>query len=120
MSVNVIDSNIINEEDGTKFSIDDFKTEQILTEFDKVNENVETAYTVFERTYDTAFERTFISDIVNGETINIKPDNILINKVDMEFDKVNFNKRLSACSKQLYDYQIKAINKNAKPKRIYC
>ena len=109
MSVNVIDSNIINEEDGTKFSIDDFKTEQILTEFDKVNENVETAYTVFERTYDTAFERTFISDIVNGETINIKPDNILINKVDMEFDKVNFNKRLSACSKQLYDYQIKAI-----------
>ena len=29
MSVNVIDSNIINEEDGTKFSIDDFKTEQI-------------------------------------------------------------------------------------------
>lgn len=109
MSTHVINSDIINEEDGSKFSIDDFKTEQILTEFDKVNENVETAYTVFERTYDTAFERTFISDIVNGETINIKPDNILINNVDMEFDKVNFNKRLSACSKKLYDYQVQAI-----------
>ena len=81
----------------------------ILKDFDKVSADVETAYNIFEKVYDTAFEKTYISDIVNGETINIKPENIIIENVDMEADKENFNKRCKACTKQLYDYQIKAI-----------
>lgn len=87
----------------------DNKIEDILNNFDKVSENVEKAYEIFEKTYDTAFEKTYISDIVNGETINIKPENIIIDNVDMEDDKENFDKRCKACTKKLYDYQIKAI-----------
>ena len=58
-------------------------TEQILNDFNKVSDNVEKAYEIFEKTYDTAFQKTYISDIVNGETINIKPENILIDDVDI-------------------------------------
>lgn len=89
--------------------IEKYETNQILEEFDKVSENVNKAYEIFEKTYESAFEKTYISDIVNGETINISKENILIDNVDMEEDKINFEKRLRACSKKLYDYQIKAI-----------
>ena len=92
-----------------QFTIDEMSTEQILSSFDKVSENVEKAYDIFEKTYDTAFQKTFISDIVNGETINIRPENILIDDIDINDDKENFDKRCKACSKKLYDYQIKAI-----------
>lgn len=95
--------------------IDEIENKQeLLSELDKTSEYVKTAYEIFEKTYDTAFQQTFISDIVNGETINIKEDNILIDNIDMNEDKENFNKRCKACSKQLYDYQIKAIKQLVK------
>ena len=90
-------------------NIDSYQTEQLLEEFDKTTENVNNAYKIFADMYKSAFEKTYVSDIVNGETIDIKPENILINNVDMEADKVNFEKRLKSCSKHLYDYQVKAI-----------
>lgn len=92
-----------------QYTIEEMSTEQILESFDKVSENVDKAYDIFEKTYDTAFQKTFISDIVNGETINIRPENILIDDIDINEDKENFDKRCKACSKKLYDYQIKAI-----------
>lgn len=92
-----------------QYTIEEMSTEQILESFDKVSENVNKAYDIFEKTYDTAFQKTFISDIVNGETINIRPENILIDDIDINEDKENFDKRCKACSKKLYDYQIKAI-----------
>ena len=90
-------------------NIDDYKTEQLLEQFDKTSETVDKAYKIFEDVYKSAFEKTYVSDIVNGESISIKDENILINNVDMTKDKINFDKRLHSCSKRLYDYQIKAI-----------
>ena len=90
-------------------NIDDYNTEQLLERFDKTTECVDNAYKIFSDMYKSAFEKTYISDIVNGETIAIKDDNILIDNVDMETDKVNFEKRLKSCTKTLYDYQVKAI-----------
>lgn len=90
-------------------SINDYQTEQLLESFDKTTEYVDNAYKIFGDMYKSAFEKTYISDIVNGETINIKDNNILIDDINMENDKINFDKRLKSCTKKLYDYQIKAI-----------
>lgn len=81
----------------------------VLQKLDQSNDNVETAYKIFEDMYKTAFERTYVSDIVNGESIAIKDENILVNDVDTSIDAVNFEKRLKACTKKLYDYQVMAI-----------
>lgn len=90
-------------------NIDEYSTEQVLVDLDKINKNVETAYSVFEKVYDSAFKKTFVSDIVNGEYININDDNIIIDDVDMTTNMDIFMKQSKSCTKQLYDYQIKAI-----------
>lgn len=94
-------------------NIDDYKTEQLLESFNKTTEHVDNAYKIFSDMYKSAFEKTYISDIVNGETIKIKDNNIFINDndINVNIDKINFDKRLKSCTKQLYDYQIEAIQR---------
>lgn len=88
---------------------DKSKMDEILKNFDTTTEDVNKAYAIFEKTYDTAFQKQYISDIVNGESIVIKEHNINIDYADMDTDKINFEKRCKACTKTLYTYQIKAI-----------
>ncbi len=84
-------------------------------EFDTTNEYAKTAYDIFREKYKTAFEPCYVSDIVNGETIQIKNDNILVSEYidhndheDMKI--VNIIKQQAAyCTKKLYDYQINTI-----------
>ena len=68
------------------------------------SKEVEETYKIFKENYGNALKETMISDIIHGDTITIKPDNILINK-DIKFEDSTFEKKLQLCKLKLYNYQ---------------
>ena len=78
-------------------------------QFDKQSPIVHKVYDVFKQSYGTAMKPIFISDLVSGENIDIKEDNILID--ECSFIDPKFSDKQKYCTKQLYSYQKKAIMK---------
>lgn len=75
---------------------------------------VQTAYDMFKEFYRTSVRPTFVSDIINGEVIEIKDDNILVDEpTDPQYrvkeDQLETFQKY--CSKKLYKYQLDAIRK---------
>jgi hypothetical protein len=84
-----------------------------MTLIDRLNshsELVKQTFNIFKEQYNNAFRDVVITDIINGENIEIKPDNILIDK-DQKFKDDNFEKKLTFCNKKLYKYQRNVIYK---------
>ena len=76
----------------------------------KHSDLVNSAYDVFKSIYSNSMRKTVISSIINGETIETKPENIFIDH-EIAFDDPTFDKKCEFCSKQLYSYQKNAIKK---------
>jgi hypothetical protein len=71
---------------------------------------VKKTYAIFKEHYRNAFREVVITDIINGESIEIKPDNILIHK-EQKFKDEKFEAKASLCNKKLYGYQRNSIYK---------
>lgn len=87
---------------------------ELIEKMNKHSENVKVAYDIFKECYKTAMRPTFISDIVNGEVIETKPENIMVDSPIEEKYKVNedkFERFCQYCTKKLYKYQKDAIKK---------
>ena len=82
----------------------------LIKKMDKQSSLVESVYPIFKIAYNTSMKKIFVSDIVNGESIDIHPNNILVDE-NQEFSDAMFDKKLKFCDKTLYDYQIDAIKK---------
>ena len=80
----------------------------MLNRINSKNELVERSYDIFKKFYGTSIRETKISSIVNGESIEIKNDNILIDvpvEEQYRLDDKKFQSQLHACNKKLYNYQ---------------
>lgn len=84
-------------------------TGKLKEHFDKQSPIVHKVYDIFKKSYGTAMKPIYISELVSGENIDIKPDNILIDNCD--FVDPKFEDKQKYCSKKLYSYQKKAILK---------
>lgn len=85
-------------------------TKALKEKMDKHSALVDQTYSIFKSVYGTAMKPTVISSIINGETIDTKPDNIFVDR-DIKFDDSTFDKKCEFCSKELYNYQKNAIKK---------
>lgn len=83
---------------------------KLLQKMNSKNEKVKFAFDIFKENYGSSVKETIISDIINGDTIKIKPENILIDK-DIKFEDETFDKKMKYCTKTLYGYQRNAIMK---------
>lgn len=82
---------------------------KLRKEFDKRAPIVAKIYEIFKNSYNSAMKDIYVSDLISGENIEIKKDNILIDECEYIDEKME--DRLKFCSKNLYDYQKKAIHK---------
>lgn len=82
---------------------------KVLENLDKQSEIVNEVYDIFRNAYKTAMKPIHVSELVSGENIEIKPENILIDECN--FVDERFDDKAKYCSKKLYDYQRKAIMK---------
>jgi hypothetical protein len=67
-------------------------------------------YSVFKDFYKTAMKPISVSDIVNGESVTIHPNNIVSDE-NVQFDDPTFETKLKFCNKTLFDYQKDGIKK---------
>jgi hypothetical protein len=74
------------------------------------SELVEKTLNIFKNVYGNAMRPNYITDIITGESIAIKPMNILIDEPS-SFEDEKFELKCKYCSKTLYDYQKKSIKK---------
>lgn len=105
-NINETDTAIIEEAEVEKPAI---ITGKLKEQFDKQAPIVHKVYDIFKKSYGTAMKPIYISELVSGENIDIKPDNILIDNCD--FIDPKFEEKQKYCSKKLYSYQKKAILK---------
>ena len=82
---------------------------KIIVRMNEQNELVKKAYSVFDAAYGTAMKKIYVSDLINGENIDVKPENITIDECD--YIDNNFDKKQQYCTKKLFAYQKKAIMK---------
>lgn len=85
-------------------------SEELLTKLSFKSKDVEDALKMFKEEYKNSVEENFITNIITGEAISIKPENVSIDDKCSFVDKV-FDARLTYCTKKLYSYQKKAILK---------
>lgn len=81
----------------------------ILKQLELSNEKVGETWKIFKKVYGSLIKRTTLSNIINGENIEIKKENITIDNCDYQDTK--FDSREKFCTKKLYDYQKKSILK---------
>lgn len=87
---------------------------EFIKRLDKRNENVFKSYEVLENIYKTDFKRTRISDIIDGESIKIKKENMVISEPIIKDEP---NRKLveelfeKGCNLKPYKYQVEAINR---------
>ena len=62
---------------------------ELIEKLNSHSKNVEEGYNIFKECYKSAMKPTFISDIVNGEIIEIKPENILVSSPVEDKYKIN-------------------------------
>lgn len=87
---------------------------ELIEKLNTHSKNVEEGYNIFKECYKSAMKPTFISDIVNGEIIEIKPENILVSSPIEDKYKINeehYERFCQFCTKKLYKYQSDAIRK---------
>ena len=87
---------------------------ELIEKMNSHSENVEACYDIFKECYKTAMRPTFISDIVNGEIIETKPENIFVDSpIEPQYDvnEEHFERFCQFCTKKLYKYQKDAIRK---------
>lgn len=87
---------------------------ELIEKMNKHSDMVNECYSIFKEQYKTAVRPTFISDIVNGEVIETKPENIMVSEpVEPEYalNESHFKRFCEFCKKKLYKYQVDAIHK---------
>lgn len=87
---------------------------ELVEKMQKRSELVNECYSIFKEQYKTAIKPTYISDIVNGEVIETKPENIMVSEpIDPQFaiNEEHFQRFCQFCTKKLYKYQSDAIHK---------
>lgn len=87
---------------------------EFIAKLDKRDPEVYQGFEVFENFYGNSFKRTTISQIIDGENIQIKPENIRVDEpVDESVVPVEIIDQLyeKYCNKKLYEYQRQAILK---------
>ena len=86
----------------------------LLDRMNSKSDTVTTCYSLFRDTYKTSMRETYISEIIDGEVIETKPDNIMVDtppEPAYAINEDNFARFCSVCSKRLYKYQADAIRK---------
>ena len=87
---------------------------ELIAKMSKHSDMVNECYKIFKDCYAGAMKPTFIADIVNGEVIETKPENILVSEpIEPKYalDETKFQLFQKYCTKKLYKYQADAIRK---------
>ena len=84
--------------------------ESVLSQLVHKSREVETAYGIFKEDYKNSIEENPITNIISGESIQTKPENIHIDDKCLFVDDM-FDKKCEYCTKKLYAYQRKSIFK---------
>ena len=87
---------------------------ELIERMNNHSKNVTECYEIFKECYKTAMRPTYISDIVNGEIIETKPENIMVDSpVEEQYliNETHFKRFCDFCTKKLYKYQKDAIKK---------
>jgi hypothetical protein len=88
---------------------------EFLSKMNARSDVVDNAYSIFRDCYKSAVKSVYISDIIDGESIDIHPENILISEpIDPQFmdNQEHFEIFCTqGCTKTLYEYQKNAIRK---------
>ena len=88
---------------------------EFLSKMNARSDVVVNAYSIFRDCYKSAVKSVYISDIIDGESIDIHPENILVSEpVDPQFmdNQEHFEVFCEkGCTKTLYPYQKNAIRK---------
>ena len=88
---------------------------EFLSKMNAKSDIVTNAYSIFKECYRSSVKSVYISDIIDGESIDIHPENILVSEpIDPAYmdNQEHFQMFCEkACEKKLYDYQKKAILK---------
>lgn len=96
------------------FNIFQIMSSEFVQKLDKRDEEVLKGFEVFEKFYGNAFRRTSVSQIIDGENIALKPENIRIDEpVDESIVNVKQVDEIFAkcCTKKPYEYQRQAVLK---------
>ena len=87
---------------------------ELIEKMNKRSDMVNECYEIFKEQYKTAIKPTYISDIVNGEVIETKPENIMVSEpINPKYavNEEHFKRFCQFCTKKLYKYQSDAIHK---------
>ena len=87
---------------------------ELIEKMNSHSDYVNSCYSIFKSWYKTAMRPTYVSDIVNGEIIETKPENIMVDSpIQPEYliNEEHFEKFCQYCTKKLYKYQKDAIKK---------
>ena len=85
-------------------------TESVLSQLIHKSKEVETAHKIFKEDYKNSVDENMITNIITGEAIKTKPENVKIDDECLFVDE-NFDKKCEYCTKKLYSYQKKSILK---------
>ena len=87
---------------------------ELIEKMNVHSEYVNACYKIFKDWYKTAMKPTFVSDIVNGEIIETKPENIMVDSpIEPQYliNEEHFERFCQFSTKKLYKYQKDAIKK---------
>jgi hypothetical protein len=87
---------------------------ELIEKMNSHSENVKACYEIFKECYKTAMRPTYVSDIVNGEIIETKPENIMVDSPvegQYKLNEEHFERFCQFCTKNLYKYQKDSIRK---------
>ena len=79
-------------------------TPELISKMQKRSDLVNECYSIFKEQYKTAIKPTYISDIINGEVIETKPENIMVSEpIDPKYalNEEHFNRFCQFCTKKL-------------------
>lgn len=96
------------------FEMATFDKKTFIGKLDRQNENVKKGYKILEKFYSTDFKRTHVSEIIDGESIEIKPDNMVISNPIIETQPKSeiINQLFEKwCNLKPYKYQVETINR---------
>lgn len=87
---------------------------ELIEKMNLHSEYVNSCYDIFKECYKTAMKPIYVSDIINGEVIETKPENIMVDSpIDSRYmiNEEHFERFCQFCTKKLYKYQKDAIKK---------
>ena len=113
-TTNTEDINVLEDNDVLNLINESKISPELIEKMQKHSELVNECYDIFKEQYKTAVKPTYISDIVNGEIIETKPENIMVSEpIDPQYalNESHFKRFCDFCTKKLYKYQSDAIHK---------